>query len=72
MHINDGDLVPNYKNNLDVRIWPGQWHKRVIARGNRLDKEEAATREDIMMVLADIDLFLIRYLFENFLFVYVL
>ena len=60
MYIYEGKFTPNENNTIDVRFWPGKWFKKVVGRGNRISPEDMATREDLMMVLANMDLLLIR------------
>ncbi|KAF2367999.1 Laminin EGF domain [Trinorchestia longiramus] len=65
MHVHDGTLVPDQNNRVDVRFWPGQWYRSVVQLGNRLQTQDQASREDIMMVLEDMDLLLIRALYYD-------
>lgn len=61
MHVHDYSFTAGRRNQIDVRFWPGQWYKRVINRGGRIQSQEPASREDIMMALENIELFLIRF-----------
>ena len=60
MYVHDYSFNAGRQNRVDVRFWPGQWYKRVINRGARIQSQEPASREDIMMALEDVELFLIR------------
>lgn len=60
MYVDNRNLVPDQENQMDVRFWPGQWYKSVYKIGNDINPQEPATREDIMMVLANMDMLLIR------------
>ena len=60
MHVH-GPLSPNEEVQRDVRFWPGQWYKSVFRHSNsRIETRDSATREEIMMVLENMDLLLIR------------
>jgi len=61
MHVSERPLQANQDNQIDVRFWPGQWFKTVYQYSNRIDTREPASREEIMMVLEDIELLLVRY-----------
>jgi len=51
-------LQPNQDNEISVRFWPGNWFQKV---GRNNDQgEELATREEILSVLDNIELLLIR------------
>ncbi|CAL4087148.1 unnamed protein product, partial [Meganyctiphanes norvegica] len=65
MHIHEETFRPNQRNQVDVRFWPGNWYKRVQGRGRQVQPQEPATRKDIMMVLRNMDLLLIRSLYED-------
>lgn len=60
MHVHDGTFRPDFENQVDVTFQTGQWFKRVIGRGRDVQTQEPASREEIMMVLEDIELMLIR------------
>ena len=61
MHVHE-PLSPDQEVQRDVRFWPGQWYKSVFRFGNgRIDTQSPASREEIMMVLEDMDLLLIRW-----------
>ena len=54
-------LYPNEITSRGVRFWAGYWYKTVIQLGNgSIEAKSPATREEIMTVLADMDLLLIR------------
>ncbi|KAK8399426.1 hypothetical protein O3P69_003489 [Scylla paramamosain] len=60
MHVHDGTFQENIENWVDVRFFYGHWFKRVVQWGGRIKVEQPASREDIMMVLENMDLLLIR------------
>ena len=60
MHVHDGTFEENIENWIDVRFFYGHWFKRVVQWGGRIKVEQPASREDIMMVLENMDLLLIR------------
>lgn len=66
MHVHDGDFKPDFENQVDVRFEIGQWFKRVVGRGQIVQSQEPANREEIMMVLENIELLLIRYVSMTF------
>nr|XP_053656414.1 uncharacterized protein LOC128705211 [Cherax quadricarinatus] len=61
MHVHDGTFHPNHENQVDVKFQTGQWFKRVVGRGQAIKSQELANREEIMMVLENMELLLIRY-----------
>ena len=61
MHVHDGTFLAEVENQVDVRLSPGSWFKRVIGRGPMAQTQEPASREEIMMVLEDMQLLLIRF-----------
>ncbi|XP_066985998.1 basement membrane-specific heparan sulfate proteoglycan core protein [Macrobrachium rosenbergii] len=65
MHVHDGEFLPNVANQVDVRLTPGHWFKRVIGRGPVAQTQEPASREEIMMVLENIEFLLIRALYHD-------
>ncbi|MCL4125574.1 UNVERIFIED_CONTAM: hypothetical protein GTU68_063769, partial [Idotea baltica] len=60
MHVHDYEFEANRPNVIDVRFWPGNWYKRVTNIGGRIQSQEPATRYDILSVLENVDLILIR------------
>ncbi|XP_069938272.1 basement membrane-specific heparan sulfate proteoglycan core protein isoform X44 [Cherax quadricarinatus] len=69
MHVHDGTFHPNHENQVDVKFQTGQWFKRVVGRGQAIKSQELANREEIMMVLENMELLLIRALYNDGLFV---
>ncbi|XP_042860326.1 basement membrane-specific heparan sulfate proteoglycan core protein-like isoform X47 [Penaeus japonicus] len=65
MHVHDGEFRPDFENQVDVRFEIGQWFKRVVGRGQIIQTQEPASREEIMMVLENIELLLIRALYTD-------
>ncbi|XP_047486483.1 basement membrane-specific heparan sulfate proteoglycan core protein-like isoform X23 [Penaeus chinensis] len=65
MHVHDGEFKPDFENQVDVRFEIGQWFKRVVGRGQVVQSQEPANREEIMMVLENIELLLIRALYTD-------
>ncbi|XP_045130066.1 basement membrane-specific heparan sulfate proteoglycan core protein-like isoform X13 [Portunus trituberculatus] len=65
MHVHDGSFEENIENWIDVRFFYGHWFKRVVQWGGRIAVEQPASREDIMMVLENMDLLLIRAQYTN-------
>jgi len=51
-------LQPNQENEISVRFWPGNWFKK-LGRNNA-QGEDLATREEILSVLDNIEMLLIR------------
>lgn len=60
MHVHDGTFQPNFDNQVDVRFQSGQWFKRMVGRGREVRPERPASREEIMMVLENMELLLVR------------
>lgn len=62
MYVHDGNFIPDYENRVEVRFFYGKWFKRVVGDGSSIQTQGPATREEIMMVLQNMELLLIRYL----------
>ncbi|XP_050723887.1 basement membrane-specific heparan sulfate proteoglycan core protein-like isoform X5 [Eriocheir sinensis] len=65
MYVHDGTFAPDIENRVDVRFFYGQWFKRVATNGGNIQTQNPATREEIMMVLENMDLLLIRALYTD-------
>lgn len=66
MYVNTGVFRPDTVNQVDAEFTTGQWFKRVTQRGRSVQAQEPASREEIMMVLADMEFLLIRSLHSCF------
>jgi len=63
LYLSDDFLSPNQDHRIDVRFWPGVWFKGVSGRPGRDQTAygvEPASREEIMMVLQNVEHLLIR------------
>nr|XP_045613717.1 basement membrane-specific heparan sulfate proteoglycan core protein-like isoform X12 [Procambarus clarkii] len=69
MHVYDETFNPDVENQVDVRFQTGQWFKRVVGQGQTVQSQEPASREEILMVLENMELLLIRALYNDGLFV---
>ncbi|KAG7156955.1 Basement membrane-specific heparan sulfate proteoglycan core protein-like 4, partial [Homarus americanus] len=65
MHIHDGKFLPEIINQVDVKFQSGQWFKTVVFDGQAVQPHEPASREEIMMVLENMELLLIRALYSD-------
>ncbi|KAG0729590.1 Basement membrane-specific heparan sulfate proteoglycan core protein [Chionoecetes opilio] len=65
MHVHDGTFHPDIENQVDVRFFYGQWFKQVSLWGGRMQIEQPATRQEIMMVMENMDMLLIRALYTD-------
>lgn len=62
MYVHEQPFSSGRRNMVDVRFWPGHWYKKVINSG-RIRLYDVASRHEILTVLEDIELLLIRYNF---------
>ncbi|KAK3867232.1 hypothetical protein Pcinc_027289 [Petrolisthes cinctipes] len=65
MYVNSGVFRPDIVNQVDAEFTPGHWFKRVTQRSQSIQAQEPASREEIMMVLADMEFLLIRALYTD-------
>ena len=62
----EGQLRPGFDNEVEVRFWPGQWYKNLVPEGQggsapaRLNVDEPASREEILMALDNLEFLLIK------------
>lgn len=66
MYANPGTFRPDTVNQVDAEFTTGRWFKRVTQRGRTIQAQEPASREEIMMVLADMEFLLIRSVHSYF------
>ncbi|CAG7687954.1 unnamed protein product [Allacma fusca] len=62
-----GEMGPDQEHAIEVRYWPGKWYKRMHARSGSTTVEgiHAASREEIMQVLANVEYILIRAQYDK-------
>lgn len=64
LHMGKESWSPNREHPISVRIWVGEWFKRVSGRpGGDQPAEgiEPASREELLMVLSNVEHLLVRY-----------
>lgn len=63
LHVGKQPMYPSRENAVSVRFWAGEWFKRVLGKPGGDEPAagvEPATREEILMALANVEYFLIR------------
>lgn len=63
LHVGKTPMYPSRENAISVRFWAGEWFKRVLGKPGADQPAagvEPASREEILMVLANVEYFLIR------------
>ncbi|XP_035706486.1 basement membrane-specific heparan sulfate proteoglycan core protein isoform X3 [Folsomia candida] len=68
LHVGKQPMYPSRENAVSVRFWAGEWFKRVLGKPGGDEPAagvEPATREEILMALANVEYFLIRAQYDQ-------
>nr|XP_042896680.1 basement membrane-specific heparan sulfate proteoglycan core protein [Parasteatoda tepidariorum] len=64
-HVVKQPYGPQRDNNVEVRFWEGEWHKNEEGGRGDVPSVDVTTREDIMMVLQNIETFYVRASYDE-------
>ncbi|GIY39199.1 basement membrane proteoglycan [Caerostris extrusa] len=64
-HVVKQPFGPQRDNNIEVRFWEGEWHKNEAQGRGDVPFGDVTTRQDIMMVLQNIEAFYIRATYDD-------
>ncbi|KAG8188529.1 hypothetical protein JTE90_004764 [Oedothorax gibbosus] len=64
-HVVKQPYGPQRDNNIEVRIWEGEWHRSEAQGRGDVPVSEPTTRQDIMMVLQNIEGFYVRATYDD-------
>ncbi|GFS51261.1 basement membrane-specific heparan sulfate proteoglycan core protein [Trichonephila inaurata madagascariensis] len=64
-HVMKQPFGPQRDNNVEVRLWEGEWHKNEAQGRGDAPFTDVTTRQDIMMVLQNIETFYVRATYDD-------